>query len=98
MPTDVPPLVAGTPAYRTGAHQDAGIVGDSVGSSLAQGFSPSVYTDLSMSDATMIGCDLVPAPISHDGQDVAESTRCASWRAGVEKQLRDAHARSRHRR
>lgn len=94
VPTDVPPLVAGTPAYRTGAHQDAGIVGDSVGSSLAQGFSPSVYTDLSMSDATMIGCDLVPAPISHDGQDVAESTRCASWRAGVEKQLRDAHART----
>ena len=94
VPTDVPPLVAGTPAYRTGAHQDAGIVGDSVGSSLAQGFSPSVYTDLSMNDATMIGCDLVPAPISHDGQDVAESTRCASWRAGVEKQLRDAHART----
>lgn len=87
VPTDVPPLVAGRPAYRTGAHQDAGIVGDSVGSSLAQGFSPSVYTDLSMNDATMIGCDLVPAPISHDGQDVAESTRCASWRAGVEKQL-----------
>ena len=96
VPDDVPPLVSGAEPYaaRAGAHHPVAVVGDSVGSSLAQGFTSEVYPDLRLDDSTMLGCDLVPAPIVHEGRQNPESAHCAAWREGAQQRFEKAGDRT----
>ncbi|NHN54959.1 acyltransferase [Calidifontibacter sp. DB0510] len=79
---DVPPLVAGQPAYipRSGAPMRFGVVGDSVAVSLVKGYPPKAYRDLELNDFAAIGCDLMTQPLVVAGQQQPESQVCANWR------------------
>lgn len=89
VPKDVPPLVAGSAPYRAGpGEHHVALVGDSVGSSLAAGWNDEVYPDLRLGNNTMLGCDLVPAPLTRDGKDSPESSFCASWRSQATETMR----------
>ncbi|MBD2760238.1 acyltransferase [Yimella sp. cx-573] len=80
-PTNVPPLVAGAPAYRPldGAPAKVGVLGDSVAASLMKGWQPKSYTDLQVDDFSQIGCSLITAPTWRDGQTSPEDPQCTKW-------------------
>ncbi|UIJ33821.1 acyltransferase family protein [Allobranchiibius sp. GilTou73] len=84
-------LVPGSPTYVAGAPKvHFGLLGDSTGSALAAGWDGSAYKDLTLSDQTLIGCDLIDAPTVHAGQVGAAEPQCAPWRRTWPTQMRQA--------
>lgn len=81
-PLDVPPLTAEqAPFAAPGEPVTFALLGDSVGASLAEGWRDERYPGVTMVNQSRIGCDLIDAPVVHDGQEVAGVAQdCDDWR------------------
>lgn len=91
----IPDLVHGQPTYRpTATMHRVGVLGDSVGSSLMAGWTPDRYADLSLTNQTLIGCDLIDAPTWHDGSVGEPEKQCGPWRRQWPARLESAQDRS----
>ncbi|TWP37123.1 acyltransferase family protein [Leekyejoonella antrihumi] len=79
----VPPLRTDQPAYRAGSQQvPFALVGGSVAASLVLGWLPGHYRDEHLDNKTLLGCDLIDAPMIHDGHVATSPAPCNRWRDG----------------
>ncbi len=91
---DVPPLVSGQPTFvAPDPPRTVGLLGDSVGASLAQGWQDEAYPGVTLVNQSRIGCDLIDAPMVHDGQQLASDPSCRAWRTEWPAALKEAGAK-----
>lgn len=92
---DVPPLVASDGEFtEADPPVDLALLGDSVGVSLAEGWSAEDYPGVTLSNQARIGCDLIDAPLIADGEPMAEFEGCDEWRDSWPSKVSDAGSTS----
>lgn len=91
-PLDVPPLEAGQGPFEEPEEPVTfGLLGDSVGASLADGWRGGRYPGVTMVNQSRIGCDLIDAPVVHDGERVpGGADDCHEWRDEWPGEVEDA--------
>ncbi len=92
---DVPPLHKTQAAYHPAATTTRfALVGGSVASSLVAGWVPGRYVDQRLDNQSLLGCDLIDAPMVHDGKVQPIEAGCRRWRADWPGHLRASGDRS----
>ncbi len=93
--TDVPPLHKGQATYHpVSSTTRFAVVGGSVASSLIAGWVPDRYRDERLNDQSLLGCDLIDAPMVHDGKVQPTEAGCRRWRADWPGHLRSSGDKS----
>lgn len=91
---DVPPLVATDRPFRRPAEPVRfALIGDSVASSLTAGWRDSDYPGVTMINQSKIGCDLIPAAMTHQGARLPDDPACDTWRKGWRAAIAEADVR-----
>lgn len=87
---DVPALVSGDPPFRApAAPVTFALLGDSVASSLNEGWRAGDYPGVTLVNVSRIGCDLIDAPMVHDGDRLPSDAACRTWRQSWGATLRE---------
>lgn len=91
---DVPPLVAEqAPWAEPEGDVAVGLLGDSVGASLAAGWQAADYPGVTLVNASRIGCDLIAAPMLLGDSPAPTDGTCDEWRAQWPTTMRDGGVR-----
>lgn len=91
---EVPSLVSGEEPWREPDPPVAmGLLGDSVGTSLADGWSAGRYPGVTLVNESRIGCDLIAAPMLLGDAPAPSDQSCAAWRQQWPAAMREAGVR-----